>query len=168
MPQCSTSGLGPQPFPVPADCQWKLRFSLGRGDSCPNCSRQALVCIGLVLSHREDLVSGIWCTLCHGPSVVPALWTVCVCVVNQKITISQSSLIFVKCLWGKKKHKTISLLYTRLWVIKFHWGLDEKEMGWSLKRTEGSPPQAPRDSLSYPESSGKRQCCILGSSLADA
>lgn len=85
----------------------------------------------------------------------------CVCVVNQKITISQSSLIFVKCLWGKKKHKTIPLLHTRLWVIKLHRGLDERGMGWSLKRTEGSLPQAPRDSLSSPESSGKCQCCIL-------
>lgn len=30
-----------------------------KGRQLPNCSRQALVCIGLILSHREDLVSGI-------------------------------------------------------------------------------------------------------------
>lgn len=83
----------------------------------------------------------------------------CMCVVNQKFTISQC-LIFVKCL-REEKHKTIPLLYACLWVIKLHQGLDEKEMGWRLKRTEGTPPQAPRDSLSSPEGFGKRQCCIL-------
>lgn len=153
----STSGSETSDLPCPWDSQWELGFSLERRDSCPNYSSQAL-------HYRSDSEpwrashNGGGCTLCFTSSVVPALKTVCV--VNQEMTISQLSLIFIR--------------YLRIWgsIKPYHWYMlsvghkTPSKDGWKGKGVtsvfRGQHP-ASSQRLSVPSSKGfgTCQCYIL-------